>query len=335
MNESAYLKVGFKVYCYNRTKNWGKKMRQFVLTFDTEDFISQNSFTGLLDLLKRLKKHNHRGLFFITGHMAEKLAEHPEVLEFLKDHEIGYHSSSHSVHPTIFEFTDMESYSEAHKISMLRETSHINPLTGVPEGAGGIYAVRKLFPSKEVASFRAPGFCWSPPHLEALRDLGVKYDFSTNISKEPFSHKGITFYPYPHIGDWRSTFADYRIFWLSAIRDKFNVACLHPSLLVNQTEWDSIFWKENPSQITYVPARSESDIKSIQKNIDSLLSHLSFLEKTTIASTNPLLKKSDKTLTFTKEDAARFYEFCVRWPHRYFDYEPKYLRSHFERFFCE
>jgi peptidoglycan/xylan/chitin deacetylase (PgdA/CDA1 family) len=311
-------------------------MRHFILTFDTEDFINPNVFSGLFDLLTLLKKHEIQAIFFITGNMAEKIAEHPEVLELLEEHLIGYHSSSHSVHPTIFEFTDVENYDEARKISMLRETSHVDPLTGELHGSGGIYALRKLFPSKRVDSFRAPGFCWSPPHLEALRDLGIKYDFSTRISKVPFSFKGLTFYPYPQVGDWRSTFADYRIFWLSVLREKYTTACLHPSLLVNEVEWDRIYWKINPEQMAYVPPKNSADIKSVNNNLKSLMRQINLLQKTKMLSTKPLLMQlipSERTLTFSKEAVDRYYESSIRWPRRYFNYEPKFIRKHFESFF--
>ena len=117
--------------------------------------------------------------------MAEKLSSFPDTVELLCEHQIGYHSSSHSIHPTLFEFTDVESYEEAYQTSIIRETAHINPVTGEVEGSGGIQALRRLFPKKQIDSFRAPGYCWTPPHLDAMKTLGIKYDFSTNISIAP------------------------------------------------------------------------------------------------------------------------------------------------------
>src|SRR3990172_8970078 len=116
-------------------------MGQVLLTFDTEDFISENSVSSLRMLLLRLRKHGFKALFFLTGHIAEQLKGEDEVIHLLEEHEIGYHSSSHSVHPTIFEFTDVEDYEEAYKNAILRETSHINPLNGHIEGEGGILTV--------------------------------------------------------------------------------------------------------------------------------------------------------------------------------------------------
>lgn len=152
-------------------------MRKLQLTFDTEDFISPNSIWVLQWILKRLKKYDLQAWFFLTGHMAEKLENFPTVVDLLCEHQIGYHSSSHSVHPTIFEFTDVEDYEQAYQVSLERETAHIDPLTGEIDGKGGILTLRALFHTKQITSFRAPGHCWAPPHLEALRTLGIVSDF--------------------------------------------------------------------------------------------------------------------------------------------------------------
>ena len=108
------------------------------LTFDVEDFINDRSLDALHHILKLLRQRHLKGLFFITGHMAEKLARFPQVVDLLEEHEIGYHSTSHSVHPTIFEYTDVDDYQEAYRASLSREVSHINPLSGTIEGRGEI-----------------------------------------------------------------------------------------------------------------------------------------------------------------------------------------------------
>ncbi|MFX1521737.1 MAG: polysaccharide deacetylase family protein [Promethearchaeota archaeon] len=130
-------------------------MHDVFLTFDTEDFISKNSVQILRSILEGLRKYDLKAIFFITGHMAEKLEDFDEVVELLSEHEIGYHSSSHSVHPTIFEYTDLADYNEAFRISLERETAHINPLTGEIEGKGGIFSLRTLFHKKQIRLFRS------------------------------------------------------------------------------------------------------------------------------------------------------------------------------------
>lgn len=216
------------------------------LTFDVEDFINDRSLDALERILKLLNKRHLKGLFFITGHMAEKLARLPQIVDSLDEHEIGYHSTSHSVHPTVFEYTDVGDYQEAYHTSLSREVAHINPLSGAIEGRGGIEALRDLFPHKKMESFRAPGFSWSPPHLEALTHLGVKYDFSTNISDIPVEYRGITFFPFPLFIDS----VPLRSFLRSVMRKKVTVVDFHPNFFVNEDWWDSIFFSGiNPNRL--------------------------------------------------------------------------------------
>ena len=174
--------------------------------------------------------------------MAEKLANFPSILELLDRHEIGYHSSSHSVRPTIFEYTDVEDYDKAYEISLQRETSHINPVTGKIEGQGGINALKALFPKKKINAYRGPGLFWSPPLMEALHALGLKFDFSTNISETLVSHKGITFYPIPLFSQWNGNSHQILTLLLHVLDKKKIVLLCHPNLLSNEQFWDSIYY---------------------------------------------------------------------------------------------
>jgi hypothetical protein len=308
-------------------------MNKFLLTFDTEDFVSKNSIPGLLTLLEKLETRNAKALFFITGHMAEKVAENPAVVDMLNVHEIGYHSSGHTVHPTIFEFTDVESYQEAYRISKIRESSHINPLTGEVEGEGGVLALRKVFPKKSVVAFRAPGHCWSPPHSEALRDLGVKYDFSSYISVKPFCHKGITFYPYPTVGDWQGSMKDYYLLYLSILKNKITTAGIHPSLIVNKIEWDSIYWKGNPKQISFSAPRDTEEVELLFKSFDTLIKRVQRFEKIKFLDMSPDFKPLNHDSSITLDEVKNCYQRSIRWPKKFFNYEPKYLYNHFLEFF--
>lgn len=304
-----------------------------MLTFDTEDNISPNSLNTLKTLLSILEKTSVKALFFITGHMAERLSADPELTKLLSNHEIGYHSSSHSVHPTIFEFTDIESYEQAYQISKQRETSHINPLSGEPEGPGGLLALKSLFPSKEIVSFRAPGNCWNPPHLEALRDLGIKMDFSTRICPVPFKHKDITFYPYPNLGDWRNQSSYYRLMVISILKHELTVAGLHPSYFLNQKDWDSIYWEKNPPELTASLERNPEEISTLFVTFEKFLSRMKLLQKSGIFKFTAESCESLNELSITRQIAEDCYNDSVRWPRRLFNYEPKFLKKHFFTFF--
>jgi hypothetical protein len=287
-------------------------------------------------ILKILEKYSLKAIFFITGHMAEKISSFPDILEALKNHEIGFHSSSHSVHPTIPEYTDTPNYDEAYEIALERETSHINPISGKIEGEGGIHVLQDLFHPQKIQAFRAPGMCWTPPHLEALNSLGIKYDFSSALTlSEPVLYKGITFCPFTLIQHWNGTTYDYECLTHSILRHKITVFDLHPTLLVNQVEWDSIYYKGNPKTLSTVPKRTQKETTFLFNKFELLIKRIKFLHKAKLMDANPTFNTSNKNLTITKRQVDRCYENSMQWPIKRFNYHPKFIKKHFHEFFNE
>ena len=310
--------------------------RKLLLTFDIEDFINQNAILALQRILEILHKHKLKAIFFITGHMAEKISNYPQIIELLKNHEIGYHSSSHSVRPTIPEYTDVQSYKKAHEIALERETSHINPLTGEIEGEGGIIFLKELFYKKKIQAFRAPGMCWTPPHLEALHSLGIKYDFSTNLTlSEPVTYKDITFYPYTVLQKWDGTTYDYECLIHSILKHKITIFDLHPTLLVNQIEWDSIYYKGNPKTLLTVPKRQVNEIELLFRKFELLIKWIKFLQKARIIDTEPSFDTPDKNLPLTIHYVNDCYKASMQWVIKRFNYRPKFIKNHFYEFFYD
>ena len=288
--------------------------------------------------MTKLKKYELEGLFFITGSMAEKLFAFPATVDLLKEHQIGYHTSGHSIHPTLFEFTDVESYETALQISLIRETSHINPFTGAIEGSGGIKALQSLIPRKEIVAFRAPGYCWTPPHIDAMKRLGINFDFSTNISVDPIKYKGITFYPYTILTNWQGGLREqYHIQRLLSKRET-SVLTIHPRTMVNRLDWDLIYYPKNnnseinPTTLTQPSSRTPNDIKSKYQKFDWLLRHLSTLQKLNLLRVTPTIKESNKTLFPNNADVENYYKISMNWALG-FNYRPKYLHNHFVKFF--
>ena len=306
-------------------------MHKLFLTFDTEDFISKNSVPALNKTVELLNKYELKGLFFITGHMAEKLCSFPETIDLLSMHQIGFHTSSHSVHPTVFEFTDVESYEEAYRTSLQRETAHINPLSGAVEGKGGIYALRALFPQKQINSFRAPGFCWTPPHLDALKTLGISYDFSAALSVDICSYNGINFYPRPtpYIYHARTNYK----FVLDLLIHNVSVFMLHPSDMVNQQGWDLIYHKSNPITLIEPTLQSPKEISILFHEFEMFLRRLSSLKKLGVLEVTPPLKSSKRTINPTLPQVERCYAYSMDWAVSWFKYQPQFLHNHFEKFF--
>ncbi len=312
------------------------KVREILLTFDVEgppqreDFIEPEIFGVLYDLLILLKRHDLWALFFVTGSVAEKMVRYPKILELLKTHEIGYHSSSHSVKPRIFEYTDVESYGEAVEASIERESSSIDLLTGDIGGKGGILALREIFPEKKIDSFRAPFLCWSPPHLEALRKMGFHFDFSADMCNIPSFYKGITFMPHPTAID--SMFHNLDVIFKRMLNEKFIVLLAHPSHTIFRPA-NSSHQHNNPFDPVQIERRSQIATQTKFLELDLFLSALCRLQKRGIIKMNGLLEEPEKPLDLEKVDVTKVYATSLRAPKKIFGYKPKFLLSHFYHFF--
>lgn len=313
--------------------------KEVLLTFDVEgppqreDFITEEIIATLYNVLKLLKKYDLKGFFFITGSGSEKISRYPKILKLLRAHEIGYHSSSHSIKPGIFEYTDIKSYEEAFEISKERETSCIDPFSGNIRGKGGILSLKQIFPEKKIDSFRAPFLCWSPCHLEALRALGFGFDFSTDISNVPIFHKGITFFPYPVLID--SISSEFYIILKKTLVEgkKVTVFVMHPSLIIFKPWKTTCRWYRNPFYPIQIKKHTRTLSRIKLSQLELFFSWLYLLRKNELIELKDSLKEAEKHLNPKKVDIAKVYERSLGAPKRLFCYKPKFLRSHFHQFF--
>lgn len=302
------------------------------LTFDVEDFVNERSIRALGFILETLNRHKLRALFFITGHMAEKLAGYKETLDLFSNHQIGFHSSSHSVRPTILEYTDVEDYAEARLESERRENSHINPLTGAIEGRGGISSLRELFPDHRIEAFRAPDYCWSPPHLQALEGLGIKWDFSTRLFLEPAAFEGITFYPFPICHNWIR-----RSVYVALMRALFGkrtiVLNFHNCYFVNAEQWNRYYRIGNPEKLLMASPRTVDEMMRMLWTFELFVSKIKTLERTGLCEVTPRLEEYSTRPSIDMANVMRLCGEMTSWFKRNHGYEPQYLRRHFETFF--
>jgi hypothetical protein len=315
-------------------------MLKLLLTLDCEDFINPRSTFALRRVLELLQKYDLRAIFFLTGHVCEKLMSFPEISNLLEEQEIGYHSTAHSVHPNLFQYTDVENYHVARHISLDRETAHINPLTGEAEEKGGFLLLKDLFPNNKIVSFRAPGFCWSPPHLEALEELGIRFDFSTNLSPTPIRYGKTTFYPF---SEWGYSFKPIAFSLLRSLKmfrraflgmfSQYVVLMFHPDNFVNKRGWDIIYWNGNPKQLCMVVPKSQKEAQDMLRGFELFLKRINFLAKKGILEVTPPLQEGKIKTSFTEADILRVYRRSISWPKKFFNYQPKFLLSHFFKYF--
>jgi peptidoglycan/xylan/chitin deacetylase (PgdA/CDA1 family) len=315
---------------------------KFYFTFDCEDFINPLSTQALKYTLELLKKYDLRGIFFLTGQFCETLKDSPEVLDLLENHEIGYHSTSHSVHPGIIEYTDVRNYDEARQIALKRETSKINPLTGEIEDNGGILLLHRVFPKKKIVSFRAPGFSWSPPHLEAIEQLGIRFDFSANLFPVPIHYKKTTFYPLPILAYSKYSpffpFGNTRLTSMVRLTGKIVarhplVFFSHPHILTNAEDWDYDYRVGNPKKLRLIRQKSWHEIEKTLGSFDLYLRRVHFLANRGVLEVTTTLEEGFCRTHFSNKEIVQSYMRSTKWFTRDFNYSPKYLLNHFFQYF--
>ncbi len=295
-----------------------------------EDFLNDDVAVALFKVLELLKKYHLTGLFFITGTIAEQIRRYPKVLKLLAVHEIGYHGSSHSTKPAIFEYTDVENYAKATEISRRRETSSIDPLTGKVNGEGGIFSLQQTFREKEITAFRAPFFCWSPPHMEALRELKFKFDFSADICNSPVWHKGTTFFPYPILID--SPAVNFPIIAKKMLSQKFCVLLMHPSHIIFKPEEHFYHRYRNPFYPVRIRKRDPYQIAIEFLMLKTFLSGLYRLKKRGLISLSGTIESAREKLDPNEVDLVKVYDRSLYAARSLFGYKPKFLPSHFRQF---
>ena len=139
---------------------------QATLAFDVEDPITPESDDVALWLAEILTEEGATGTFFVTGAKARALEERgrKDVIDALAEHDIAYHSNTHSVHPTISEYLADCGWREG-----------IERVIEVEEP--GIDDVERIFGVRP-RSFGRSGGSYAPQFVAGMAELGLAYAYS-------------------------------------------------------------------------------------------------------------------------------------------------------------
>lgn len=111
-------------------------MTEIYFCFDTEDFTQPLAWEASKQEAQLLEKHGIKGNFNVVGYLAREWMKNGryDVPAALLKHNIGFHSLRHSYHPTICEYTDLESYDEARALLLKYENEGL----GMVKAATGL-----------------------------------------------------------------------------------------------------------------------------------------------------------------------------------------------------
>lgn len=131
------------------------------LWFDTEDYLLPASDDATLRLARFLSDEGVRATFKVVGEKARVLEQRRrhDVIDALKEHEIGYHTNFHSVHPTISAFSANLGWDDGVAEFNRRQR-------------GGFDDLIRVF-GQMPSCYGQPGSSWAPQVYGALREWGV------------------------------------------------------------------------------------------------------------------------------------------------------------------
>ncbi len=226
-----------------------------------------------------------------------------DVIKKLSRHDIGFHTDTHSVHPTISEY--------------------LAPLTlevGVSEvlrrEAPGVNAIAQAF-GKTPSCFGGPGNTWGPAVCEAMRRLGVPafvYAHTAAPSGSVHRFGGLIAYPNgPSLSDGcyqddqasreRLDGLKVRLTQEASSGALWQQAFIgHPTRILHECFWDDpLFYRgANPPQEMWQssPRKSDADLERALKNFRSAIQEIRDLpgvELKTIRVMNTILERHQPT----------------------------------------
>ena len=249
-------------------------MTNVIFSFDTEDIINERGADGILRCARILREEGVKGCFNIIGLLPNALSEwgRDDIVKELEYHEIDFHSHSHSVHPTINEYTDKENYYEA-----LDEF--------IKDESVGMKKVKEFFNRDYLPAACIPGNCTSYVAHYGYEKLGFKFfsgdDIYDKVSYRPIYNCNTVSLHYARSLDGvlfklnKNEIADYVN---ETARGKHTMIFFHhPQRAYCKTFWDGDnFNKKNTPKDQWIKSEihNTEDTERFYENFRALVRHL-------------------------------------------------------------
>jgi hypothetical protein len=153
------------------------------LWFDTEDYILPQDDDAAKRVAETLTNAGIRATFKVVGEKARVLEQRgrTDVIAALRKHEIGYHSNTHSVQPTIAVYLQHAGWDDGIAEFYRREEQ-------------GVRDVTRIFGTTPTC-YGQPGAAWAPQAYPALTRLGIGMYLDeadhVGIDDQPFYFAGL------------------------------------------------------------------------------------------------------------------------------------------------
>ena len=275
-----------------------------LLWFDTEDYILPQSDDAAKRLAVFLTRQGIRATFKMVGEKARVLdrRNRTDVIAALSQHEIGYHSNTHSQHPTVAEYE-----------------STLDWQTGVDEFTRrerqGFDTVKRIL-AQTPTCYGQPGASWAPQAYAALQDwgLGIYLDDGKflGLNGNPFWYGGLlNLYnlrdgrqlrpdkTWSNLADAKADFQDIHLRLTSKRQGGLVSLYFHPCEFIHQEFWDAVNFAHGanpaPADWKLPPMKSPQDGEKAFQYFEQLVTYMKSLPRVeflTASQVLPLFKDS-------------------------------------------
>jgi hypothetical protein len=254
-----------------------------LLWFDTEDYILPQSDDAAKRLAAFLAQQGIRATFKVVGEKARTLERRGrrDVIGALAQHEIGYHTNTHSQHPTVAEYE-----------------STLDWDTGVDEFTRrerqGFDDLRRIF-GKAPTCYGQPGSSWAPQPFAALKKWGVRVyldeGHQVGLNGKPFwfggllnifnTQEGSQLRPnetWSNLAEAKARFQDLYIRMTSRREGGVISLYFHPCEFVHREFWDGVNFKNGanppPDQWQLPPMKSPEESERAFMYYEDLVTYM-------------------------------------------------------------
>ena len=254
-----------------------------LLWFDTEDYILPQSDDAAKRIAVFLTQQGIPATFKVVGEKARTLErrQRQDVISALAQHEIGYHSNTHSQHPTVAEYESNLDWDEGVEEFARRERP-------------GFDDVARIF-RKSPLSYGQPGVSWAPQAFPALQKWGVRVYLDegqqVGLRGRPFWYGGILNIfntrdagqlrpdaTWSNLDDTKTRFQDIYVGLTSRKTGGVVSIYFHPCEFVEKEFWDAVNFRDgaNPpsSQWKQPGLRTPEDTEKAFQYFEGLVAFL-------------------------------------------------------------
>jgi hypothetical protein len=251
-----------------------------LLWFDTEDYILPQSDDAAKRLALFLTQQGIPATFKVVGEKARALARRQrlDVIAALARHDIGYHSNTHSQHPTVAEYESTLDWATGGQEFTRRERP-------------GFDDVGHIF-GKAAMAYGQPGASWAPQVFPELQKWGVRAYLDEGkqggLKGRPFWYGGLLnifntpegeqLRPDEHWSNLDIAKAKFQEFYLRmTTRKEGGVISLyfHPCEFVEKEFWDAVNFREGanppPQEWQLPPVKTPEESEQAFKYFEDLV----------------------------------------------------------------